>query len=114
MDWNITELNSSIIENFWTEQTHFKGNLNLTEKKQKSNRRTRTNKQYRYHFRTFEDNKAYYVFSVINAAENDDVMAFEALWKGKYIDLNNLKSMISKIIKKNLNIKLLFKWVSWK
>jgi hypothetical protein len=28
-------------------------------------------------------------------------MAFEAIWKGKYIDLNNnLKSIISKIIKK--------------
>lgn len=98
-----TELNSSIIENFLNGTNISKGNLNLaTEKKQeKVTEEQEPANSIDITLELLKDNKAYYVFSVINAAENDDVMAFEALWKGKYIDLNNnLKSMISKIIKK--------------
>jgi uncharacterized protein (TIGR03435 family) len=98
-----TELNSSIIENFLNGTNISKGNLNLaTEKKQeKVTEEQEPANSIDITLELLKDNKAYYVFSVINAAENEDVMAFEALWKGKYIDLNNnLKSMISKIIKK--------------
>jgi hypothetical protein len=53
-----------------------------TEKKQEKYPKKRTSKQYRSHFRTFlKESNAYYVISVINAAKNDDVMAYEALWK---------------------------------
>jgi uncharacterized protein (TIGR03435 family) len=98
-----TELNSSIIENFLNGTNISKENLNLaTEKKQeKVTEEQEPANSIDITLELLKDNKAYYVFSVINAAENEDVMAFEALWKGKYIDLNNnLKSMISKIIKK--------------
>jgi uncharacterized protein (TIGR03435 family) len=98
-----TELNSSIIENFLNGTNISKENLNLaTEKKQeKVTEEQEPANSIDITLELLKDSKAYYVFSVINAAENEDVMAFEALWKGKYIDLNNnLKSMISKIIKK--------------
>jgi uncharacterized protein (TIGR03435 family) len=98
-----TELNSSIIENFLNGTNISKENLNLaTEKKQeKVTEEQEPANSIDITLELLKDNKAYYVFSVINAAENEDVMAFEALWKGKYIDLNNnLKSMISRIIKK--------------
>jgi uncharacterized protein (TIGR03435 family) len=98
-----TELNSSIIENLLNGTNISKGNLNIaTEKKQeKVTEEQEPANSIDITLELLKDNKAYYVFSVINAAENEDVMAFEALWKGKYIDLNNnLKSMISKIIKK--------------
>jgi uncharacterized protein (TIGR03435 family) len=98
-----TELNSSVIENFLNGTNISKGNLTLpTEKKQeKVTEEQEPANSIDITLDLLKDSKAYYVFSVINAAENDDVMAFEALWKGKYIDLNNnLKSIISKIIKK--------------
>lgn len=98
-----TELNSSVIENFLNGTNISKGNLTLpTEKKQeKVTEEQEPANSADATLEILKDSKAYYVFSVINAAENDDVMAFEALWKGKYIDLNNnLKSIISKIIKK--------------
>lgn len=98
-----TELNSSVIENFLNGTNISKGNLTLpTEKKQeKEAEEQEPANSIDITLDLLKDSKAYYVFSVINAAENDDVMAFEALWKGKYIDLNNnLKSIISKIIKK--------------
>jgi uncharacterized protein (TIGR03435 family) len=98
-----TELNSSVIENFLNGTNISKGNLTLpTEKKQeKVTEEQAPANSIDITLDLLKDSKAYYVFSVINAAENENVMAFEALWKGKYIDLNNnLKSMISKIIKK--------------
>jgi uncharacterized protein (TIGR03435 family) len=98
-----TELNSSVIENFLNGTNISKRNLTLpTEKKQeKVTEEQEPANSIDITLELLKDSKAYYVFSVINAAENDDVMAFEAFWKGKYIDLNNnLKSMISKIIKK--------------
>lgn len=47
------------------------------------------------------DKNTQYFFSLINAKKDDDRMAMEALWKGRYIDLNNnIKTILSKIIKK--------------
>jgi len=98
-----TELNSAIIEKFLNGKDISRGKLTfeiekkqekVTEEQEPANSTDAT-------LEILKDSKAYYVFSVINAAANEDVMAFDALWKGKYIDLNNnLKSMISKIIKK--------------
>jgi uncharacterized protein (TIGR03435 family) len=98
-----TELNSSIIENFLNGKDISQGKLTFeTEKKQEKEALGKASvNSTDITLEVLKDSNAYYVFSLINAAKNDDVMAFEALWKGKYIDLNNnLKSMISKIIKK--------------
>lgn len=48
-----------------------------------------------------KDKNTQFIFSLINSKESDSGTAMDALSKGKYIDLNNnLKSILSKIIKK--------------
>jgi uncharacterized protein (TIGR03435 family) len=98
-----TELNSAIIEKFLNGKDISRGKLTfeIEKKQEKVTEQQEPANSTDANLEILKDSKAYYVFSVINAAENEDVMAFDALWKGKYIDLNNnLKSMISKIIKK--------------
>lgn len=47
-----------------------------------------------------KDQNNHYTFSLSKALEEDDKMSINALFKGKYLDLNSdLKSMISKMIK---------------
>jgi thiol-disulfide isomerase/thioredoxin len=47
-----------------------------------------------------KDSNNHYTFSLSKALENDDIMSIDALFKGKYLDLNSdVKSMFSKINK---------------
>ncbi|WP_428225178.1 TlpA family protein disulfide reductase [Flavobacterium sp.] len=97
------ELNSTMIENFLNGQNILTDNIELkTEKNEGIEAEKKESEINTYVALGFlKDKNTQYIFSLINANKNDYGMAIENFAKGKYIDLNNnLKSILSKIIKK--------------
>ena len=97
------ELNSSMIENLLNGKIILIDKIELkTEKNDEieaEKKESENNTEVALGF--LKDKNTQYIFSLINANKNDYGMAMNALALGKYIDLNNnLKSIISKIIKK--------------
>ena len=97
------ELNSSMIENLLNGKIILNDKIELkTEKKEEieaEKKESENNTEVALGF--LKDKNTQYIFSLIYANKNDYSMAMNSLALGKYIDLNNnLKSIISKIIKK--------------
>lgn len=100
---NPYDLNSSLIEKFLNGENNLTESVAIKAEKndQKDVEKIESENNTDVALEFLKDKNTQYIFSLINAKKNDFSMALAAFSKGKYIDLNNnLKSILSKIIKK--------------
>ncbi len=97
------DLNSSLIEKFLKGENNLTESVAIEEEKndQKEVEKIESENNTDVALKFLKDKNTQFIFSLINSQKNDYNMAMEALFIGKYVDLNNnLKSILSKIIKK--------------